>query len=255
MTTPIRAVCVCVDYADILSITLPYNQHQFQQLLIITSPGDTETKMLCEKEKVPCFVTDLFYRDGAMFNKWLALEEGLNHFGREGWICLLDADVLWPKNAWKSLTGIRPGFLYTPRRRMYPILPKNEDCIPSEAIWNNYPVHRNENEFAGYSQIFHASDPVLGDPPWHEVDWMTAGSADSFFQLKWPDHMKIRPAFEVLHLGPAGTNWAGRVSPYADGTIPEHAKERAEYLARMFRQRQGKSGMRRFDHERIKRDE
>jgi hypothetical protein len=52
-------------------------------------------------------------------------------------------------------------------------------------------------------------------------------------------------------LGEAGTNWAGRVSPYADGTVDKAAVERAAYLRQVFQKRQGKRGMDRFNHERL----
>lgn len=255
MATKLRAITVCVDYADILALTLPYNKHQFSELLVVTSPGDTGTKALCEAYGVPCFVTNLFTRDGAKFNKWLALETALDFYGREGWMCLLDSDVLWPKYAWGQLLHVRPGFLYTPRRRMCLTLPKTFEEIPAEKEWKNYPLHRNDNEFAGYSQIFHASDPALGSPPWHEVDWSHAGGADSFFQMKWKPHLKIRPNFEVLHLGEAGMNWMGRATPYTDGTQPPKSKELKEDMLKLWRARLGRHGANRFDPEKIKKGE
>lgn len=247
--TPLRAITVCVDYSDILAITLPYNKHQFSQLLVVTSPGDSETKALCELHQIPCFVTDLFYRDGAKFNKWLALETALDFYGREGWMCLLDSDVLWPMGAWLQLLSIKPGFLYTPRRRMCLEIPKT---IPSEMNWKDYPLHRNDNEFAGYSQIFHASDPALGNPPWHETDWTHAGGADSFFQMKWKPNLKIRPRFEVLHLGEAGVNWMGRTAPYTDGTLPKDAVRKRNELNAMLNARRMKEPSKRFEGEKIK---
>lgn len=259
--TPIKAVCVCVDYSDILALTLPYNIHQFSEVFIVTSPVDRpNVEKVVEslsavhhyRASVSVLDTDLFYHDGAKFNKWAALEWGLDQCGRDGWICLLDADVLWPKGAWAQLLSIRPGFLYTPRRRMMPSLPKTAAEIPSEDKWTSYPLHPNDAEFAGYSQIFHSSDTRLGNPPWHETDWLHAGGADSFFQMKWPPQLKVRPRFEVLHLGPAGVNWMGRASALTDGSVPAGAMEKHREMQRMFMQRRGRSGPGRFDPEKIK---
>lgn len=252
-----RAILVSVDYTDILSITLPYNRHHFDEVLVVTSPEDAPNIAgLCANNQANLFCTDAFYRDGATFNKWLALEAGLDSMGRSGWICLMDADVLWPKTARFTPGGqdsldvsglgmregcsirLRPGHLCTPRRRM--LLDLNTTYTickvfpPEERVWSNFPLHPQSREFAGYTQIFHASDPHLGPPPWHQTDWRHAGGADSFFQAKWPISHKIRPPFEVLHLGPAGTNWCGRVSPYLDGSIPPSAADRADQL-RKFR--------------------
>ena len=105
--------------------------------------------------------------------------------------------------------------------------------LPDESDWNQYEIHRNVNEFAGYSQIFHASDPVLGNAPWHETNWKHAGGADSFFQRKWKKENKIRPDFEVLHLGHAGRNWCGRTTDYLDGSKHEKKGEHQAHLNQM----------------------
>jgi hypothetical protein len=195
----LNAVLVCVDYADILAITLPYNRHHFDRVLIVTAPDDACLAFT----GVEFHVTDAFYRNGARFNKWLALEEALDAKDyRRGWLCIMDADILWPRVAPLDLQF---GRLYSPHRRMKAEL---EFCPESE--WIRYPLHRNTAEWAGYSQVFHCDDPVLGKSPWHEVDWTHAGGADSFFQRKWAHENKIRPTFEVLHLGEPGINWMGR---------------------------------------------
>lgn len=243
-----RAILVSVDYSDLLSVTLPYNLHHFKSVCVVTSPADHNTRDLCDDMRVECYITDAFYRNGATFNKWLALEEGLNWYGRHGWICIMDADVLWPKNGSDILQRyLRPGFLYTPLRRMFTDITKP---LPPENEWNRYPIHRNLQEWAGYSQVFAANDSVLGDPPWHEIDWRHAGGADSFFQAKWPRHRKIRPPFNVLHIGPTGENWMGRSSPLLDGTILEQSEERRAKMAEMWANRK-RVGRGRFEGEKL----
>jgi hypothetical protein len=295
-----RAILVSVGYTDLLRITLPYNRQHFDDVLVVTSPADApNVEPLADESRARLFVTDAFYRDGADFNKWLALEEGLDFYGREGWLCLMDADVLWPRGLSVEPTadGARmfdtvsarlkrqrvPGYLYTPLRRICPLplrLRPDPDCPvcygrgwngtdgplgawqtcpltcsglrpPPEKEWCQYPLHRNAAEWAGYSQIFHASDPVLGPPPWHDVTWRHAGGADSFFQEKWPASRKVRPPFEVLHLGEAGVNWCGRAGPLADGSLPEGAVEKRAKLSRYWRRRLGKTGPDRFRHEKL----
>ncbi len=261
--TGLRAALVSVDYSDCLQITLPYNRHHFSSMLVVTSPQDYKTQALALGNGCAVHVTDAFYKDGAHFNKWLALEEGLTAFGRnhyEGWWCLMDADVLWPKWVSTSPTEgvlwryLQPGYLYGPLRRMCPVIPQDASHIPPESTWGRYPVHRNLTEWAGYTQIFHSSDPVLGQPPWHQTDWLHAGGADSFFQAKWDSSRKVRLPFEVLHLGHPGTNWCGRVSSYADGTIPEQASTKASALQAYMRERRSRRGSSTmYDHERVKR--
>lgn len=240
-----RAILVSVDYTDLLAVTLPYNRHHFDQVVIVTSQADYPHVLpVARQHGADVFSTDSFYKDGATFNKWRALEEGLDWMGRTGWLCIMDADVLWPKSiCWYSDGGdlftraktvvhaddgycrLVSGQLCSPLRRMFPDLTQR---IPQENEWKDYPVHRNVAEWAGYSQIFHASDPVLGSPPWHETNWKHAGGADSFFQAKWDPKNKIRPPFEVLHLGPAGENWCGRSTAYLGGAMPDKHREKAK---------------------------
>lgn len=260
----LRAITVCVDYADLLALTLPYNHHHFSEVWVVTSPEDRKTFNLVgglrgERSKLNVFGSDAFHRNGAKFNKWLALEEGLDAMGREGWLCLMDADVLLPKSleirveyeTVKLWTPTSPTFyldrgqLCTPLRRMHPTIPT---LPPEESTWRKYPLHPNTREWAGYCQIFHASDPVLGPAPWHQTDWTHAGGADSFFQAKWPQDRKVRPPFEVLHLGEPGANWCGRASKYADGSEPDGGAERRAELQRLMRERRVRKG---FQHERL----
>lgn len=226
----LRAIMVSVDYSDLLAMTLPYNRHHFSEVMVVTTPEDVKTQEVAAANGATVFATRSFYDRGASFNKWVALEQGLNAFGRSGWLCVMDADVVWPK----ALPAFerKVGKLYSPLRRMREPL-----TIPPENEWAKFPIHRNVTEWAGYSQIFHADDPVLGPPPWHEVDWKHAGGADSFFQRKWAPENKVRPPFEVLHLGEAGRNWFGRATRRADGSIPAEAEARSAQVGGIWRKR------------------
>jgi hypothetical protein len=222
MTKP-RAILVSVDYSDILSLTLPYNRHHFDEVMVVTCPEDAAIE-IAVKNGCHVFVTDLFWSKGASFNKWGALEHALDIYGRHGLLCVMDADVFWPRVA---PVEVPKGKLFGPLRRMMPTPPPG--CAfslpPPEEHWGKWPVHRNINEWAGFSQIFWADDFHLGKRPWHE-EWLHAGGGDSFFQAKWPRAEKIRPGWEVLHIGGAGENWFGRSTPYLDGTRHPKAFER-----------------------------
>jgi hypothetical protein len=254
----LRAIMASVDYNDLLPVTLAYNIHHFKEVNIVTSHRDlSNVKQICWDLPNPTGVginimaTDLFYADGARFNKWRALEWMLDQVGRDGWLCVMDADVLWPKKA-QVTPYLHKGCLFGPLRRMCVDLtlrwdhsPMGESTtlgsddedirpFPPEDLWRDFPVHRNVGEWAGYTQIFHSSDPVLGPAPWHEIDWSHAGGADSFFQRKWPKHKKVRPPWEVLHLGPAGANWMGRASNLLDGTKPPLADRCKQLLEQVW---------------------
>src|SRR3990172_1042499 len=195
-----RAITVAVDYLDLLAITLPYNRHHFDDFMVVTSPPERDKGIIQLATALKCrvHVTDAFYRNNAVFNKWLALEEALDAFGRHDWTVLLDADILWPRKLPEFPKAI--GCLYTPFRRIAIDYRSFADGVPPESQWARFRLFK-EYEYAGYSQIFHADDRHLPAPPWHETDWVHAGGADSFFQRLWPDVEKIRPPFTVLHLG------------------------------------------------------
>lgn len=223
-----RTIIVCVDYWDYLDECLPYNRHHFEEVLIVTSPQDTRTQHVCENLKVPYFITDAFYRNGAKFNKWLALEEGLDYFGRHGWITILDADIVIPKSIeWPKLDQTK---LYGPERYM------STHLLPEEQ-WKTMPLWTNK-EFSGFFQMFHASCPFLPDAPWHQTNWTHAGGADTFFQQNWPASQKVRLPFPVLHIGPNGKNWCGRVTPFEGETIhPDLVKSRQDAMRKFMLQR------------------
>lgn len=236
-----RAILVAVDMSDFLKITLPYNRSHFSDVMVVTdSKCAEEVTSICHDSNASVYVTDLFYACNAKFNKWLALESGLTIFGREctspldNWICLMDVDILWPKSLKVHTHPHRIDYetptitsyqkinqLCTPLRHMMVDIPKvfTAKDIPEESEWKKFPIHRNVKEWAGYSQIFNTKDKHLpSTPPWHEVDWVHAGGADSFFQALWPRGLRIRPNFNVLHLGSSGENWLGRATDYLDGT-------------------------------------
>ena len=240
-----NAILVCVEYSDLLAITLPYNRHHFEKVLVVTSMNDTETIRVSRENDATVFTTDLFYANGALFNKWLALEAGLDYLGRKGLLCIMDADVLWPKDLGKF--NPKSGHLYSPKRRM-------AECFssPPEEDWPKHPYHwvhkKYPREFSGYSLIFHAHDKFLPDPPWHEINWTHAGGADTFFSRLWPHSRRIRTQWECLHIGPDERNWCGRSSEFIDGTVPEGANGRRKKLAEFM---EGRKRSRSFEHERI----
>lgn len=240
----ITAFTVCVDYHDIFALTAPLMREKFDHWYVVTSPGfREETAKVCHANDIVMHATDAFYRDGAVFNKFLALEELFDVAGRRGWCCILDADIVWPK---ESPLDLVKGKLYTPPRYMYPEVNR----IPPEEEWSKFPIHRNMGEWAGYTQIFHADDPVLGPAPWHETNWRHAGGGDSFFQRKWRKEDKIRTSWYAMHIGPSGSNWCGRSTRYADGSVPEDSDAKIRKLREFMRLR-GTVGGDKFHHEKL----
>lgn len=239
-----RAILASVEYSDLLALSLPYNRHHFDEVFVVTTPEDLATQAVAKQHGATLVITDLFHARGADFNKWAAMEHGINVMGRGGWMCIMDADVLWPKKIPRQ--QLTWGCIYTPCRRMCSTIPSEP---PPEESWRRYPIDALRNHWSGYTQIFHADDPVLGHLPWFDDRWKHAGGADTVFQERWRSTTKRRPTFEVLHLGAHRQNWCGRVSPFADGTRPQQAETRQAAFTNYMKSRTGR-GSHRFDHER-----
>lgn len=215
-----RAVIVSVNYGDLLQITLPQNMHHFTNVTVVTTASDAMTCEVATALQCQVIQTELFYADGAWFNKFKALEYALDSVGRRGWLCLLDADIILPPSLGKFHPEI--GKLYSPLRKWWPDITRP---APPAERWSTLPYieDRKSNCFAGYTQIFHADDPVLVQSPWHRVDYDNASDGDTDFSRKWAKCNRVRPQFDVLHLGDIATNWCGRAAAYTDGTVPPDA--------------------------------
>ena len=235
----IRAIVPCVEYSDILNLTLPYNKSFVSETLVVTSPDDTQTIEVAQSHGAQVHVTDAFYRKQARFNKAAAIEEGLDVLGRSGWILLLDADILIPHRRHRFEPKI--GRVYTARRRILKRLPQR---VPPETEWRENKLMLNNEEYGGCFQLFHADDRALGRTPWHNTEWWWAGGSGIPINEKWPLPMQTRPSFEVLHLGEPFRNWVGRVTPYIDGTRHPDYLDRASAMRSLLqaRRRSTKSG-------------
>ena len=232
MAPDIRALTICVEYDDLLAITLPRNARHFSRVLVVTNTTDDATVKVAQAvPNARILRTDVFYTRGAPFAKGLAVEQGLDALGRDGWLCIWDADTLLPEAP--DFSALRFGQLHTPRRR---ILHDPREWRP-ELDWGGL-LQVADREHAGYCQFFHARDPVLiGRPPWYGTRWRHAAGCDSDFQAHWPPSRKIWLPWEVLHLGAHGKNWHGRWTVRTDGTFPPKAAERLVAQAAMWQAR------------------
>lgn len=222
----IRGLVVCVNYDDLLLLTLPRNMGHLSSCLVVTHPDDDKTQQVAKAAGAQLLLTDAFQRNGAKFNKGLAIEEGLTQLGRGGWTLVWDADTLLPaKICWPTL---EPGRLYGAARRML----ENPKDWHADLDWSQLPV-RNTPPFMGYCQLFHMSDKVLQFQPWYPVDWTHAGGCDTHFRNKWPRRHWTPLPFEVLHIGPTHANWAGRSSERRDDVAVPDAAVKKQQMQRI----------------------
>lgn len=235
-----KGIVICVNYDDLLQITLPRNMRHMTECVVVTSHEDKRTiNLASDVPSVRTFCTDAFYRQGAKFNKGWAMEEGLDVLGRDGWILIWDADIILPENM--NFGELDKETLYGCPRK---ILKDVKQYVPGMSWLNQVPTQGTERSpvgwessydpgYPGYFHLFHTSANALVNTPWYDPKYVHAGGCDAAFSRKFRKKCKL--PIEVLHLGPRDTNWMGRVSERIDGdSIPE-AEDRKQELEKMFR--------------------
>jgi hypothetical protein len=92
----LQVVTVSVNYSDFLKYTIEENYKLFDKWIIVTDTKDVETKQLCDRysdKGVVCIQTDVFYKNGAKFKKYAAINEGLELVDEDAWVLFLDSDI------------------------------------------------------------------------------------------------------------------------------------------------------------------
>lgn len=236
----LTGVVVCVEYDDLLAITLPKAMRTLSRCYVITSPEDQATIDLCLGiDRVEIVITDAFRKDGAVFNKGRAIQECLDQWiigEYHGWVLIFDADIVMDADFVNDeyLSGLDKDKLYGCHRRM---LTNGIGNIPDNpALWNSLPL-ANDIEFPGFFQLFHTdAESLKGQPYWYDPTFTHAGGGDAYFQSLFGDS-KYRMRIEVLHLGERDRNWYGRVTNRVDGKPLDRqvAMERQTLMTRLRR--------------------
>lgn len=92
----VEAIMTCVGRSSFLKETLPINKDKFSNIIVITTPTDYETQKICEENDVCCVETNLFYKNGASFDKGRSLNEGFKNLKYQEWVVLTDCDIVFP---------------------------------------------------------------------------------------------------------------------------------------------------------------
>jgi len=217
---PVKGIVVSVEYDDLLAITLPRNARHLTEIVVVTSPADARTQEVVRSvPSARCFITDAFTRNGESFNKGAALEEAFDDLGRDGWIVIWDADILFPNSM--PFVDLDERYLYGAPRRLL-------ERPPLPRTWANLRLS-HETGYPGYFQLFHG--PSAKFRPWYGLKSDHAGEGDHQFQENWPESDKRKLDVELLHIGPRDTNWFGRTSPRTDGLeIPDQVNRKTKMI-------------------------
>lgn len=202
----IRGLTVCVNYADLLARGLELWHTGLDRLIVVTSTTDTETQNLCNRLNVECYTTDIFYANGARFNKAAGLSEAIAATRlREDadWLLTFDADIVPPAD-WRICVERavpRSGNLYGTYRYQ----------VPENAVKLVLGASKRmpQSWVLGFFMLFHNSDPNVASPVF-DLHWGHCGNYDTVFCRRWPKANQIILPIPMFHLGNERENWMGR---------------------------------------------
>lgn len=103
----IYGVTVSVNYSDYFSWVIPYNKPHLENWIIVTDTKDKATKQLCDYHNLTCIQTDVFYENGATFNKFAGINVGLEKVKKNNWVCFLDSDIALPSITTRVLNHVK----------------------------------------------------------------------------------------------------------------------------------------------------
>jgi len=216
----LSAVTVSVDYSDYLKHCLEANHKYFDEWVVVTSTDDKQTIDLCKKyDSVTLVTTDCFYEDEAKFNKGCAVNIGLDAISKQGWVLIIDSDIVLCPGFRDKLNShqLSVATLYgTPRyfvKTEEEYLKYKNMESPSMTVFKKRQIFRKAP--IGYFQLFHSVNlqlPIFRDLKPYPDNHPDATHSDMVFMNKFKSKSSLR-AVPCIHLGEDGKNWYGRVTP------------------------------------------
>jgi len=234
----VEAITVCVGYADFLAATLPENLPVLDEIVVVTTPEDEETRKVCRKHNVFHVLSEDHQRGGP-FNKARLINRALDQIGCDDWVLHLDADIVLPRQFRRLLdwSHLDERCLYgADRQRVvgwdewqaFKRYVDRWDNHTHEMGWWFHPQYplmsRLISSIHGYTpigafQLFHSSELIQYNSHQrrYPIKHGDAARTDHQFALQWDRRFRqLLPEVLVLHLesepGSHGANWCGRTT-------------------------------------------
>jgi hypothetical protein len=225
----INGLVVSCQYSDLFQYGIARWYNYLHSLTVVTDYKDTKTlELLARYPDIRVHQTDIFYANGAKFNKGAAMEEarlGPNAPDWADWMLFFDADII-PEYAWyekiehmgdnldrKTLYGAK---------RFQANSPQDIDKATLQLI-PDAPCD------GGYFHMFHSSTIPKRDIPLLETWWPHAGVYDSHFKNRWSEGKRYVLPIKLTHLGDR-ENWCGRGNTEAMTKLIDERRRRGTYL-------------------------
>lgn len=209
--------CVGDNARKFLSLTLGFNKKFFDETYIITTYGDIETEKLCQSAGVNCLVTDLFYKNNAVFNRGATLNKAFEIIQPQDWIVSMDADCILKNHFldWKNNYNDSIEYFWGMRRTIVPTI---NDL---EKIFAGGPETNYETPYGigyGFFQLWNVNSSVVKSGKQYpesynsaESDWKWRNNSGETINgdKEYTGLLKEIP-MTCLHLGPVGENHADK---------------------------------------------
>jgi hypothetical protein len=240
MNKKIEAIIVCKNYSDYLEITLPLNQSHFDNIVIVTSVDDEETKNLCKKLDINFIVYNDFNKNGAKFNFGGARSFGLQNLKYNDWVIILDGDIIMPQNFREifNIDNLDIEKFYGSYRRFIPSYNDYKDLLNN--IKSKEIFEAIEGSGCGFWQCFNLNSSVAKHYGINNLyhDSYSAEQVDIDFMKLWcpsvdHDPNLIRTNIELLHLGCSdGRHHHGRnlIDNFFDNTYNNDIKNNSSHV-------------------------
>src|SRR5262245_43667839 len=193
--------CVGDEYAAYFGRALPRWLDTLDSLLVVTDfeSFSNNRDVFMDRPGCEAFVTDIFTRYKASFNKGAALSQGFAVARPRDWVLNFDADIFPPKN-WRKICEpyLQPGKLFGSSHRYR----EDTTLIPDADFPNVW----------GFFHLWHISDPHSWKRPVFDSTCGHAGNYDHSFMLQWPERERFDfwPKLKLVHQGEPRRKWFGK---------------------------------------------
>lgn len=235
----IECVIVCDKYHDFLGKTLSQNKHQFDRVVVVTSPEDKETRKICEYHHVECIPTDSLRSRWGEFCKGCGINEGLDKLQKDAWVLHMDADILLPPQSRILLqrADLDPSMIYGIDRFIVKGYKAWAEFVDKPVLQHECDTYIHLNAFPlgtrvmsdGFVPIgfFQLWNPKVSGKLTYPQQHTTAGRGDFMFGKSWPRSKRgFLPEIVGYHIESDDSrmeaNWAGRTTaPFEFGVGDE----------------------------------
>lgn len=159
----LECITVSVNCAAMLRSCLANNMRHVDHMIVATTPLDFETQRVCQEFGATAFITDAFYRNGAVFDKGRAHDESLRALRFREFVLFIDVDMILHGHFRPFLCAQRLNVdvlygadrVFVTRKEHVDLMVQNRLCGP---------IHANEWGF-GHFQLFNMQSKWLQGKP------------------------------------------------------------------------------------------